>query len=329
MVTLTAKMAPCLISGNTLVAKLSEKAPLTGLFIAKLIKAAGFPPGVVNILNGMGVGCGSVLASHMEVRKLSFTGSVGSGKAVKRAAADSNLKNVSLELGGKSPLIVFEDADLDKAALAAAKSILGNSGQQCVASSRVYVQSSISEEFKDRLVIAIREGGSNQDGNNPLSSKTKRGPQADKAQFDRIMSYLADVESSGGKVITGGKREGDKGYYIQPTIVYQPDERSNIMQEEIFGPIQCVSTFETEEEVLERANDTEFGLYASVFTNDLARALRIAKSSEAGSVGVNVASPFMLFDMPFGGWKSSGDGVEFSTHGLNMWTQLKTVYMAL
>ena len=326
---LTFKLAAALITGNTLVAKSSERAPLTCLYIGALCRAAGIPPGVVNILSGTGQVCGNAMSRHMDIRKISFTGSVAAGRAIKKAAAESNLKNVSLELGGKSPLIIFEDADIAKAVPLAAMSILSNSGQQCIASSRIYVQSSIAEDFSWKLVKAFQEKGKNPSGNNPLAFDTVRGPQGDKSQFNSIMRYINEAKSAGYKILTGGRRDGDKGYYIQPTLIYNPNDKSSVMQEEIFGPVQCLSTFENEEEVLQRANDTEFGLYASVFTKDLSRALRVAKKFEAGTVGVNTTSPMMTYDMPFGGWKGSGDGRELSTHSLSVWTELKSVYIAL
>ncbi|KAF9886966.1 hypothetical protein FE257_010707 [Aspergillus nanangensis] len=327
---LTFKMGPALIAGNTLVVKTSEKAPLTSLYIAKLIKEAGFPPGVVNILSGFGLPCGNALASHMKVRKISFTGSVATGKAVQRAAAMSNLKKVSLELGGKSPMVVFEDADLDRAAEGAAMSMLLNSGQACIASSRVYIQESVALAFRDKLVRALEEKGANPPtDNNPLSPETKRGPQAYQAQFERIQAFLEEVRESGTEIITGGNREGSKGFFLKPTLIWQPKDGSRVMIEEVFGCVQCLSTFSDESEVIARANDSEFGLYASVYTRDISRALRFAKTFESGNVGVNVTSPMMAYDMPFGGVKQSGQGKELGIHGVNEWTELKTVFIAL
>jgi aldehyde dehydrogenase (NAD+) len=327
--TLMVKLAPCLIAGNAVVVKTSEKAPLTGLLLARLIQEAGFPPGVVNILSGMGPVCGAAIASHMEIRKVAFTGSVRTGRAIKKAAADSNLKKVSLELGGKSPLIIFEDADLEKAIPAAAASIVTLSGQMCIASSRVYVQSSIADEFSKRLVREIELKGSNTAGNDPLSPATVRGPQVDKLQFDSIMGHLKEAKEAGYQILTGGDRDGDVGYYIQPTVILNADENSRAIKEEIFGPVQCLSVFESEEEVLRWANDTEFGLYASVYTKDISRALRVAKGFEAGTVAVNTTSPMVAMDMPFGGWKSSGEGRELGPHALDAWTEIKTVLISL
>ncbi|KIX06712.1 uncharacterized protein Z518_04688 [Rhinocladiella mackenziei CBS 650.93] len=327
---LTFKMAPALIAGNTLVAKSSEKAPLTSLFVARLIKEAGFPPGVVNILNGFGTPCGVSLASHLRIRKISFTGSVKAGKAVLEAAARSNLKKVTLELGGKSPLIVFDDADIVKAADASAKSILLNSGQACIASSRVFVHSGILSQFCDALVESLQKLGSNPDsGNDPLLPTTRRGPQATKSQFDSILTHIKEAKASGYRILHGGNREGPKGFFIEPTVIFQPDEQSRVVREEIFGPVICLSSFEDEKDVVQRANDSEYGLYASVFTRDIFRALRIAKTFEAGNVGVNVSSPMMTHDMPFGGWKQSGIGKELGMYSVKEWTDLKTVYFAL
>jgi aldehyde dehydrogenase (NAD+) len=327
---LTFKLAPALLAGNTMVAKSSEKAPLTSLFIGKLIMKAGFPPGVVNILSGTGVNCGSTMASHMDIRKISFTGSVQAGRAIRRAAADSNMKHITLELGGKSPLIIFEDADIEKAATASAFSILYNSGQVCIASTRVYVHSSILDQFCRLLVAAVGKMGTNPTGHtDPRDKRTIRGPQADKRQFDIIQKYLLDSKSAGHKVLTGGSRDGDQGFYIQPTVILNPAENSAVMREEIFGPVVCVRPFDTEEEVLILANDSEYGLYASTFTKDISRALRIAKGLESGTVGINCTSPMMTHDMPFGGVKQSGEGRELGAHALDDWTELKTVYICL
>lgn len=310
--------------------KSSEKAPLSCLLYARLCKEAGIPPGVVNFLSGFRVPCGKALAFHMKIRKISFTGSERTGREIKKASAMSNLKNVTLELGGKSPLIVFEDADIKKAAQWAARSILYNSGQICVASSRVYVQSSIAEEFTNLMKENMKVMGANPtSGNNPLSKETRRGPQADKIQFESVMKFLVESREAGHQHITGGERDGETGYFIQPTIILNPGDESNVMRKEIFGPVVCLNTFESEQEALRRANDTEFGLYASVFTKDLAKALRVAKRFEAGTVAVNCASPTLAVDMPFGGYKSSGEGRELGKYSLDAWTELKSVLIAI
>lgn len=320
------KVGPALATGNTLVLKSSEKSPLSSLAVARLAKEIGLPKGVLNILSGFGRPAGEALAKHMDVRKLSFTGSVIAGRAIKRAAADSNLKNVTLELGGKSPLIIFDDADLTKAIPASAFSILANSGQACIASSRVYVHEKIAPAFIEGMKTAMTQMGQTGD---PLAAGTQRGPQADKIQFDRVMSFLQQAKDEKLSVALGGDRVGTEGYYIEPTILANVPEDSRVMKEEIFGPVVCINTFSDEDEVLQRANDTEYGLYASVFTRDISRALRVAKALEAGSVGVNCTSPTMAIDLPFGGWKQSGDGRELSKYATDYWTELKSVFITL
>jgi aldehyde dehydrogenase (NAD+) len=231
-----------------------------------------------------------------------------------------------LELGGKSPLVIFDDADLAKAVPAAAYSILANSGQACIASSRVYVQSAIADKFMEAMKTAMVQMGQSGDA---LTAGTRRGPQADKIQFDRVMSYLNYAKENKLDMPIGGNREGSQGYFIEPTIIANAPEDSKVMKEEIFGPVVCVNTFTDEAEVLKRANDTEYGLYASVFTKDISRALRVAKALEAGSVGVNCTSPTMAIDLPFGGWKQSGDGRELSKYATDYWTELKSVFISL
>ncbi|OAP59768.1 hypothetical protein AYL99_04770 [Fonsecaea erecta] len=320
------KVGPALATGNTLVLKSSEKSPLSSLVIGRLCQEIGLPKGVLNILSGFGRPCGEAIAKHMDIRKVSFTGSVIAGRAVKKAAAESNLKNVTLELGGKSPLIVFDDADLAKAVPASAFSILANSGQACIASSRVYVHANIADKFMEAMKTAMVQMGVSGDA---TVAGTRRGPQADKIQFDRVMSYLNYAKEKGFDMPIGGGREGQTGYFIEPTIIANAPEDSKVMKEEIFGPVVCVNTFTDEEEVLKRANDTEYGLYASVFTKDISRALRVAKALEAGSVGVNCTSPTMAIDMPFGGFKQSGDGRELSKYSTDYWTELKSVFISL
>ncbi|KAJ0382323.1 hypothetical protein COL922a_012799 [Colletotrichum nupharicola] len=320
------KLGPALIAGNTLVLKSSEKAPLSPLVLAKCCQEIGLPKGVLNILNGFGRPCGEAIARHMDIRKVYFTGSTSTGRAIKKAAAESNLKKVTLELGVKSPLIIFEDADLQKAVAAAAFSILVNSGQACVASSRVFVHTAIADKFIDALKIEMDRVGAAGD---PLGRGIQRGPQADKLQFDRVMGFLEEARTTGLKFVTGGGRVGDRGYFVQPTIIKNAPADSRVMKEEIFGLVMCINSFDDEEAVLETANDTSYGLYASVYTKDISRALRIAKRFEAGNVGINCTSPTMAADMPFGGWKESGEGKEGSEYATDYWTELKSVYVVL
>lgn len=322
------KISPALISGNTMVLKSSEKTPLTALLLARLVKEAGFPPGVLNILSGYGKPAGEAIASHMKIRKIGFTGSGRTGRLIKQAAASSNLKRVSLELGGKSPLIICEDADLAKAAPIAAHSITMMSGQMCIASSRIYVHSSIADKFREQVAEHMTKAAST--SSDPLLPESKYSPQADKVQFNQVMNYIDLVRESGGKVVLGGKRKGDKGYFIEPTIILEPEHTSRVAKEEIFGPVLSFMTFDDEDEVMKRANDTEYGLYASVFTQDISRALRIAKKFESGQVAINTSSGSQFaFDMPFSGWKASGDGVDMGKAALDLWTQIKCIYIAV
>lgn len=292
-----------------------------------MAQQAGFPPGVFNIITGFGNVSGSVISHHMDVRALSFTGSGRTGRLIQAAAAKSNLKQVYLELGGKSPAVVFEDADLREAAEQTAHSVQWNSGQVCMANTRVYVQDSIADQFmqlfKERFT-SITMG-------DPLQKGTDHGPQADAIQHKTILRYLELGKQSGGELVLGGSPPCDReGYYIQPTIFTNTPEDATIMKEEIFGPVVNINKFKTEEEVLQKANDTEFGLYASVYTKNIDRALRFAKGLEAGSVGINCTSPTTAKDMPFGGYKASGSGREGEPFdSLNNFLETKTVIIKI
>ncbi|KAH6971976.1 aldehyde dehydrogenase [Ilyonectria destructans] len=322
------KVGPALAAGNTMVLKSSEKSPLPAILFASVCQKVGLPKGVLNILNGFGRPCGEAISKHMDIRKISFTGSVATGRAVQKAANESNLKNVSLELGGKSPLLVFDDAPFEKAVHSATFSIVYNSGQVCMASTRIYVQQGVAPKFIEALRESMKQLGVPGD---PALPDTKRGPQVDKLQFGRVLSYLDHAKERGYDIILGGDKVGNKGYFMDATIVRDVPEDDKLVREEIFGPVVVVNTFtDDEDEVLRRANDTEFGLYASVFTKDISRAMRVAKALEAAAVGVNCASPYMAIDMPMGGWKQSGmGGRDFSKHCLEDWTELKSVFISL
>ncbi|KXT13473.1 hypothetical protein AC579_8623 [Pseudocercospora musae] len=294
------KVAPAVAAGCTVVVKSSEKAPLSSAKLATLVNEAGFPPGVINVLSGHGTPCGSTLASHMDVRLVNFTGSTATGRKIQVAAAKSNLKKVILELGGKSPVLVFEDADIEKAAIETAQSLILNSGQICMAGSRIYVQDSIAEKFISMFAKAFSSARKG----DPLDPETQQGPQADELQFERVKTYLNAAE---GILLAGGKSTSP-GYFIEPTAYINVPEDSKTQKEEIFGPFVNINTFSTETEALEKANATEYGLYASVYTRNLDRALRVAKAFESGAVAVNCTSPTSPHDMPFGGWKESGQG---------------------
>ncbi|KAF2655699.1 aldehyde dehydrogenase-like protein [Lophiostoma macrostomum CBS 122681] len=318
----TNKIAPALIVGNTVVLKSSEKAPLTSAKLAVLVQQAGFPPGVINIITGFGNVSGSILSSHMDVRALSFTGSGRTGRLIQAAAAKSNLKQVFLELGGKSPAVIFDDADLKKAVEETAYSIQWNSGQVCMANSRIYVQDTIAEKYIDLFKDQWKDVGMG----DPLDKNVRHGPQADEVQHKTVLRYLEMGKQSGDLVLGGGAPSDREGYYIQPTIFTNTPEDATVMKEEIFGPVVNINVFKTEEEVLAKANNTEFGLYAAVYTKDISRAIRFAKGLEAGTVGVNCTSPSLGPDMPFGGYKSSGTGREGKPHySLENFLEVKTV----
>jgi aldehyde dehydrogenase (NAD+) len=318
------KIAPALATGNTIVLKSAEQTPLSALVFATLIKEAGFPPGVVNIISGLGKVAGAAISSHLDIDKVAFTGSTLVGRQIMKAAAASNLKKVTLELGGKSPNIIFNDADIDNAISWANFGIFYNHGQCCCAGSRLYVQSGIYDKFIERFKA---RAAANKVGD-PFLEETFQGPQVSKLQYDRIMGYIEDGKKAGATVLTGGARHGDKGYFIQPTIFSDVTEDMKIVKEEIFGPVITVSKFETEEEVLKMANNTSYGLASAVHTTNLNTAIRVSNSIRAGTVWVNQYNQ-LHHQLPFGGYKESGIGRELGEAALANYTQTKTVSIRL
>ena len=318
--TFALKAAPCLAMGNVLIVKPSEKAPFGSLAFASLFEKAGFPNGVVQVVTGLGA-TGALLASHMGIQKISFTGSVRTGKAIQKMAAESNMKRVTLELGGKSPAIIFEDANLDNAVQWAVNGIISRTGQLCVAASRVYVQESIADKFLEKYIKQMREAA--EKIGDPQDEETLLGPLADKIQFERVMGFIERGKKQA-QLVVGGVQRGDKGYFVEPTVFVNPQENAEIYKEEIFGPVSVVQTFKTEEEVLARANDTQYGLMGGVFTQDIQRALRISAGIQAGVVGVNCVSS-MNMQVPFGGFKQSGQGREMAEYSLRAYTEPKTI----
>jgi len=280
------KAAPCLATGNVLIVKPSEKGPLGSLALAPLFEEAGFPRGVVQVVSGTGQ-TGALLAAHMRVRKISFTGSVATGRKIQIAAAQSNLKRVTLELGGKSPAIIFEDANIENALTWTLNGILARSGQVCVAASRVYVQKSIAgafiDQYKEKMKAAVERIG------DPQNATTVMGPLADQAAFERVQQMIERGRNEA-ELVVGGVRHGDQGYFIEPTVFLNLKKDAQIYTDEVFGPVAVVKTFETEEEVLEMANNTEFGLMAGVFTKDITRAMRVSAKVDSGVVGINCVS---------------------------------------
>ncbi|KAI9695144.1 MAG: hypothetical protein M1820_008850 [Bogoriella megaspora] len=319
------KVAPAVAAGNTFIFKTSEKSPLGALAFGKLIKEAGFPPGVINIVSGDGK-AGQLLAQHMRIAKISFTGSGATGRKVADAANKSNMKRVTMELGGKSPALVFEDADIENALTCCSQNFLLLTGQVCAAASRVYVHKPIAEKFIAGLKERFEALGKSV-GADPLAPTTYIGPLADKIQFDRVMGYIESGKKEA-TLLTGGTRVGEKGQFIAPTIFKDPSDNAKIYKEEVFGPVGIVKTFETEEEAIRMANDTSYGLSSTLYTNSVARALRVSAAIEAGSVSVNTShSPNKL--TPFGGWKSSGYGRELGKAGLMNYVQEKTIHIAM
>ncbi|KAI8085214.1 aldehyde dehydrogenase domain-containing protein [Halteromyces radiatus] len=314
------KLGPCLATGNVIIVKTSELTPLSALKVATLAKEAGFPPGVINIITGYGAEAGDALARHQKVGKVAFTGSTLVGRLIMKAAAESNLKKVTLELGGKSPNIIFDDADLDKAVRWAHFGIFFNHGQCCCAGSRVYVQEGIYDKFLEKF----KERTEQTRVGDPFDETTFQGPQISQTQYDRIMGYIEQGKTEGATVYAGGSRHGDKGYFIQPTIFTDATPKMKIVQEEIFGPVVVITKFKDTEEVIKLAHDTTYGLAAAVFTENVTRAVEVSNRLEAGTVWVNCYNQLDT-SSPFGGYRQSGIGRENGEYALDNYLQVKTV----
>ncbi|KAH7012806.1 aldehyde dehydrogenase domain-containing protein [Ilyonectria destructans] len=314
------KIGPALVTGNVIIVKPSEKTPLGTLALGPLIEMAGIPKGVVQIITGPGK-TGELLATHMRIRKISFTGSVATGKKIQVAGARSNLKRVTLELGGKSPAVIFEDANLENALEWTIKGIMARSGQVCIAASRVYVQESIADEFIAKYIQKMREAVNNM--GDPEDPNVAYGPLVDKISFERVKGMIERAKGEA-ELVVGGSCIGETGCFIEPTVFVNPRPAAEILTDEVFGPVSVVTTFETEDEVLAKANDTEFGLMSGVFTRDITRALRVSSKLESGVVGINCIS-YINTQVPFGGTKASGTGREFGSEVLKAYTEPKTV----
>jgi aldehyde dehydrogenase (NAD(P)+) len=336
------KLAPAIAAGNCIILKVSEQTPLSALYLARMVEAAGFPPGVINIINGYGPEAGSALAAHIDVDKVAFTGSTQTGREIMKLAS-SNLKSITLETGGKSPLVVFSDANLHAAVAAGYQGIMGNAGQNCSANSKILVQEDIFDRFlrlfKARAVSESKMGS-------PFENETIQGPQITEAQFERILSYVQCGRDEGATLVHGGKPHKDlngKGFYIEPTIFTDVTPQMRIYKEEVFGPFVVILPFKTEAEAVQLANDTEYGLAAAVFTKDITRAYRLTRKINAGSkyypkpkrfeapktyrklaVWIN-NSQIMDPRVPFGGFKQSGIGREQGEAGFKAYTKYKTV----
>ena len=318
------KLAPALATGNTVVMKPAEQTPLTALRVGELILEAGFPPGVVNLLPGYGPTAGAAIARHMDVDKIAFTGSTEVGHLIMEASAKSNLKRVTLELGGKSPNIVFADADLDAAIEGSHFALFFNQGQCCCAGSRLFVEESAYDEFVERSAARARR----RTVGDPFDPATEQGPQVDQDQYNKVMRYIDSGKNEGARLVCGGGSVGDRGYFIQPTVFADVKDDMTIAREEIFGPVMSIIKFRDIDDVVERANRTEYGLAAAVWTRDIGKAYAIANNVRAGTVWINC---YDVFDAaaPFGGFKQSGMGRELGEYGLQQYTEVKTVTVKL
>src|SRR5437868_2086483 len=322
------KLAPALAAGNTVVLKPAEQTPVGAMELAKLIQEAGFPEGVVNIVPGYGETAGAALAAHPGIDKIAFTGSTEVGKLIARAAAD-NLTRVSLELDGKAPNIVFADSDLEQAVAGAMMGIFYNQGQVSCAGSRLFVEESVKDNFLSKLsdrAAKINVG-------DPMNKATQMGPQVSEEQLNRIKGYVDIARAEGATVVTGGESprfDGafEKGYFFSPTIFSEVKNSMRVAQEEIFGPVVSVITFKDEDDLIKQANDTIYGLSAGIWTRDITRAHRFAKEIKAGVVWINTFNMFNAAS-PFGGYKQSGYGREMGRHALELYTQVKSVWVDL
>ncbi|KAI1620193.1 aldehyde dehydrogenase domain-containing protein [Exophiala viscosa] len=318
------KVAPAVATGCTVVIKTAEQTPLSALFLGPLIKKAGFPPGVINIISGFGKTAGAALASHLDVDKIAFTGSTATGRNIMKMAS-VNLKAITLECGGKSPLIVCADANIDKAVQAGHSGIMYNAGQVCTATSRIFVHEDVYDKYVDGFKQRIKDVSK---VGHPFEKATSQGPQVSKTQRERVLGFIEEGKKAGAKVAAGGNSTGDKGYYIEPTVFTDAEDASTIMQDEIFGPVASIAKFSDYDDAVRRANNTSYGLAAAVFTQNITRGHRIAEKLQVGMVWIN-SNQDSHYGIPFGGWKSSGIGRELGEYGLNNYTNVKAVHVNL
>src|SRR5205085_2639368 len=313
------KLGPALACGNTFVLKPAEQTPLSALRLGELALEAGLPPGVLNIVTGFGETAGAALAAHPDVDKIAFTGSTEVGKLIVQAAA-GNLKKVTLELGGKSPNIVFDDADVNKATAGAANAIFFNHGQCCCAGSRLFVE----DKIFDKVVEGVSESAKKIRVGPGMNTDTQMGPLVSEEQFRRVCGYMEAGLSEGAKAVVGGKKVGNRGYFVEPTVLVNTNPKMKVVQEEIFGPVVTAMPFKSVDEIAAEANNTSYGLAAGIWTKDIGKAHSLANKLKAGTVWINC---YNVFDaaMPFGGYKQSGWGREMGKEALELYTETKAV----
>ncbi len=318
------KWGPALATGCTIVLKPAEQTPLSALRVGELAQEAGIPDGVINIIPGFGETAGAAIAEHNDVDKVAFTGSTEVGKLIMQAAARTNLKRVTLELGGKSPNIIFADSDLDQAVEGSHFALFFNQGQCCCAGSRLFVEQKIHDDFVDRMLKKVKKTKVG----DPFDPKTNQGPQVSQEQFDKVMGYIEAGRKGGANMLTGGKRVGKQGYFIEPTIFTDVKDEMKIACEEIFGPVMSIIPFKDIDEVITRGNRTMYGLAAAIWTRDISKAHRLAAELRAGTVWINC---YDVFDAaaPFGGFKMSGIGRELGEYALRNYTEVKTVTVSM
>jgi phenylacetaldehyde dehydrogenase len=317
------KLGPALACGNTVVLKPAEQTPLSALRLGELMIEAGFPDGVVNIIPGFGETAGAALAAHPDVDKIAFTGSTEVGKLIVKAAA-GNLKKVTLELGGKSPNVVFADSDIDHAIAGAASAVFFNQGQVCCAGTRLFVE----KKVYDRVVEGVADAARKIKVLPGMDPNSQMGPLVSQDQFDRVTSFLKSGREEGAEFVTGGDRHGDTGYFVQPTVLSKTHDKMKVVREEIFGPVVTVMPFTDLDEIAAQANNSVYGLAAGIWTRDTSKAHRLAKLIRAGTVWINC---YNVFDaaLPFGGYKQSGWGREMGKEALELYTETKSVCMQL
>ena len=315
------KVAPALAAGNSVILKPASLTPLTALFLGQLAQEAGLPDGVLQVLPGSGYEAGNALATHPLIRKIGFTGSTEVGSKIMKLAAD-DIKRVSLELGGKSPNIVFADADWQRAASESPMSVFANTGQDCCARSRMFIEQSIFDDFVSQFVAATEKLNIG----DPLLNETQIGPMISSAQRELSESFIAEAKGDGCNILTGGERLNESGFYLKPAVITGTKTNDRIWREEIFGPVVCLRPFSDETEMISEVNDTSFGLSGSVWSKDLNRALRVANRVESGVISINSHSSVHT-EAPFGGFKSSGLGRDLGMSAMESCTEVKNIYV--